>query len=261
MLLSIIVTHHQTPAILKLCLKSMRAHIGDVAHEIYVVDSETQPDMQESVRKAFPEVKLISFPKNVGYAKIVNGGLKVAQGKYILILNADIFTLKDSVNRLIDCLEQNPKIGLVGPRLLTFANKRQDSCFRFPALGAILARRTFFKKFEWGREQLDRFLYRDMDLTKQQKVDWVQGSAMLVRKEAVDKVGLLDERFFMYLEDTDWCRRFYEQGYEVAYLPAASMHHYYYRNSKKWGGFLDIFLNKYTRIHLASTIKYFLKYR
>jgi len=84
---------------------------------------------------------------------------------------------------------------------------------------------------------------------------------MMVRREAFEKVGFMDERYFMYLEDADWCRRFWENGYQVVFLPEAKMFHYYYRVSKKKGGFLDIFLSKYTRIHLISALKYFWKWR
>jgi len=84
---------------------------------------------------------------------------------------------------------------------------------------------------------------------------------MFVRKKAIDKVGLMDERYFMYLEDTDWCRRFWQNNYEVIYLPSAKMSHYYYRVSKKWNSFLDVLFNKYARIHLISAFKYFWKWR
>jgi len=89
----------------------------------------------------------------------------------------------------------------------------------------------------------------------------VQGSAMLVKKDLIDKIGLLDERFFMYFEDTDWCRRFRENGYKVVYLPDAQMSHYYHRASKKMGSILDILFNKYTRIHIQSSLKYFSKWK
>ena len=83
----------------------------------------------------------------------------------------------------------------------------------------------------------------------------------MIRKKALEKVGLLDEEFFMYFEDADWCRRFWHNGYKVVYLPKAKMAHYYHRSSKKWGAFLDVFLNKYARTHIISALKYFWKYR
>jgi GT2 family glycosyltransferase len=93
------------------------------------------------------------------------------------------------------------------------------------------------------------------------EVDWVQGSAMFVKKEIIDKIGLMDEKFFMYFEDADWCRRFRKAGYKVVYFPEAQMSHYYHRASKKWGFLLDVLFNKYTRIHILSGIKYFSKWK
>jgi len=260
-MLSIIITHHRTPVLLKLCLKSIKENIGQLEHEIIVVDSQAEPETQDLIKEKFPSVRFISFSKNVGYAKIVNKGIESSQGEYLLILNADIIVLKESIKRLVEFIQSHPQAGLVGPQLLTFSNLIQDSCFCFPNIGAIIARRTFLGKLNWGKKKISRFLMKEEDLSFLKIVDWLQGSAMLVRKEAIKKVGLLDERFFMYLEDADWCRRFWQNGYEVVYLPTAQMAHYYYRTSKKWGGFLDIFLNKYTRLHLISAVKYFWKWR
>lgn len=260
-MLSIIITHHRTPVLLRLCLKSIKENIGEIEHEIFVIDSQAEPETENLIKERFPSVRFISFSKNVGYAKIVNAGLKSSQGEYLLILNADIIILKESINRLLKFIQSYPQVGLVGPQLLTFSNLVQDSCFHFPNIGAIVARRTLFGKLNWGRKKIGQFLIKEEDLSSLRAVDWLQGSAMLVRQEAIEKVGLMDERFFMYLEDADWCRRFWQNGYQVVYLPTAQMSHYYYRTSKKWGGFLDILLNKYTRLHLISAFKYFWKWR
>ncbi len=260
-MLSILITHHKTPILLKLCLKSIMENIGQIKHEIIVLDSESQKETKDLIEENFPKVKLISFLGNVGYAYLVNAGIRKAKGDYLLILNADIIILKDAVLKMIDFMESNPGAGIVGPQLLTFSNQHQDSCFNFPTLGAILARRTFLGKLSWGKEKITQFLIKDKDMFTPRRVDWLQGSAMLARKEAVDRVGPMDERFFIYLEDADWCRRFWQNSYEVVYLPTAQMAHYYYRLSKKWGAFLDIFINKYSRLHLISAFKYFRKWR
>ena len=260
-MLSIIITHHQTPVLLKICLKSIKENIGQLEHEIIVVDSQAELINQELIKEKFPSVRFISFSENLGYAKIVNKGIESSRGEYLLILNADVIILKESINRLLEFIKSHSQVGIVGPQLLTFSNFVQSSCFRFPNIGAILARRTFLGKLNWGKKKINQFLIKEEDFSSIKAVDWVQGSAMLVRKEAVEKVGLMDERFFMYLEDADWCRRFWQNGYRVVYLPSAQMAHYYYRSSKKWGGFLDVFLNRYTRLHLISAFKYFWKWR
>lgn len=259
-MLSIIITHHQTPVLLKICLKSLLENLVSFEHEIIVADSQAEIETQDLIKEKFPSVQFVSFEKNVGYAKIVNSGLKKAQGDYFLIINADIIVTPGAIEGLLSFLKDNPQAGLVAPRLLTFSNLIQSSCFRFPNLGAILARRTFLSRSKWGRQKIDDFLMKQEDFSFPRPVDWVQGSAMLVRGSALKEVGLLDERFFMYLEDTDWCRRFWQKGYQVVYLPTSQMYHYYYRISKKWGAFLDVLLNKYTRLHLMSAFKYFWKW-
>jgi len=260
-MLSIIITHHRTPILLKLCLKSIKESIGQIEHEIFIVDSEAEKETQELIKENFSKIQFVSFEKNVGYAKLVNSGLKKSRGEYILFLNADILVSQNSISRLIEYLEENNQVGIVGPRLLTFNHLPQNSCFRFPTIGGFIARRTFLGKIRWGRERMNRFLMEGEDFSSPRQVDWLQGSAMLTRKDIADKIGLWDERFFLYLEDTDWCRRFWQKGYRVVYLPSAQVFHYYGRASKKWGGFLDALLNKYTWIHLISAFKYFVKWR
>ena len=280
-MLSIIITHHKTPVLLKLCLKSIKENIGELEYETIIGDSESDREVRAEIQEKFPAIKFITFKKNIGYAKIVNAGLELAKGEYILILNADIIILKGAIERLLNFLKERPLVGLVGPQLLTFTNKVQDSCFHFPTLGAILARRTFLGKLKWGRKKIEEFVVRPMWDTRcptsnvghrvshmghmshisNMAVDWVQGSAMMVRRSAVEKVGLLDERFFMYLEDADWCRRFWQNGFEGGYLPTAQMDHYYYRSSQSRGGLFDLLFNRYARIHLISAFKYFWKWR
>jgi len=260
-MLSIVITHHRTPILLKLCLKAIKENIGDLDYEIIITDSESETETRDLIKEKFPRTKFVYFSKNVGYAKVANAGIKKSQGEYVLILNADILIIKDAISKMLEFLENSPRVGIIGPQLLTFSNQFQNSCFRFPTISAILSRRTFLGKLNWGKKRINHFLMQNEDFSSTRNVDWLQGSAMLVRKQAIDKVGLMDERFFMYLEDADWCRRFWQNGYEVSYLPAAQMSHYYYRVSKKWNSFLDVFLNKYTRIHLISALKYFWKWR
>lgn len=258
MKLSILITNHETPELLALCLKSIKNTLKNIDYEIIVLDSESNEKTKEIL---WFEIKLISFKKNLGYSKIVNTGLKQAKGEYVLILNADIVVLDNAISELLKFIQENPEIGILAPQLLDFTGNIQISCFSKPTMSAILARRTPFKKTKQGRLALNKFLINDWDRKSTKSVDWVQGSAMMIRKETVDKIGLLDERFFMYFEDADWCKRFWEVGYKVVYYPKAQMAHYYHRSSKKWGSILDIVLNRYTRTHILSAIKYFLKYR
>jgi len=150
---------------------------------------------------------------------------------------------------------------LIGPQLLNFNGSVQESCFCFYRPLTILYRRTWLGKTKKGKADLDRFLMKDFDRQTTRPVDWLLGAALMVRASALKQIGPMDERFFLYFEDVDWCRRFQADGWGVVYFPEAKMHHYHGRTSKKSGGIRDIFFNKYTWIHLASAVKYFWKYR
>jgi GT2 family glycosyltransferase len=258
--LSIIITHYNTPELLDLCIKSIKDTVKNLKYEIIVVDVESKEKNREFINGKYPDIKLISFKRNIGYSKTVNAGIREAIGDYVLILNADIITLDNAVTEMIKFLDKHKEVGIIGPQLLDFTNNIQASCFANPDLKAIIARRTFLGRTRWGKRVLDEFTIGDWDRNSLRRVDWVQGSAMMMKREAIDKVGLWDERFFMYFEDADWCRRFWQNGFEVVYLPSAKMFHYYHRSSKKSGVIIDIILNKYTRMHILSALKYFKKY-
>lgn len=261
MKLSIIITHYKTLELLKLCLESLRAASFNLPHEILVMDSEAQEETEETIKSDWPEVKYFPFNKNTGYAKMVNVGLREAQGEYLLILNADILAAKDSLDKLIGYLSANPKIGLLGPQLLNFNGTIQESCFHFHRFATIIYRRTILGLTDPGKKELAKFAMKDFDKQSIKDVDWLLGAALMLRRQALEKVGLMDERFFLYFEDTDWCRRFWAGDWRVVYFPQAQMHHYHGRLSKKTGGMADLFFNKYTWIHIASAVKYFWKWR
>jgi hypothetical protein len=124
----------------------------------------------------------------------------------------------------------------------------------------IAYRRTFLGKFSFAKKHLDWFLMNDYDHKNPKEVDWIMGSAVMISRVAMEKVGLLDPRYFMYMEDVDWCRRFWENGFKVVYLPFAKMHHYHGKGSAKGGAIRSLLFNKYTWIHIASGIKYFKKF-
>lgn len=258
--LSIIVTNYKTPELLKLCLKSIKETIKDIDYEVLIMDAQTDEDTEYVARGLFGEYKFFPFVKNVGFRALVNEGLEKISGRYILILNSDIILTDGAIKKMIDYLGQNESVGIAGPQLLNLDNSIQDSCLRFFGPLTVLARRTIFGRTAFGKKMLARFLMKDFDHCQPKEVDWLLGSALLVLKSAVDRVGPMDDRFFMYFEDVDWCRRFHLAGYKIVYLPEAKMYHYHLRVSKKIGGMLDLFVNKYTWIHIASAIKYYWKY-
>ncbi len=260
MKLSIIITHHNTLELLDLCIESIKDTVKNPDYEIIVADSEAKEENKEFLKNKHSEIIYLGFKKNLGYSKIVNEGIKKAHGEYVLILNADIIVLENTILEMVNYLNQHKEVGIVGPQLLDFTNNIQASCFNNPNPKSILARRTFLGKTKWGKEILKKFTLADTKTDSAREVDWVQGSAMMFKKSAVDKVGLWDENFFMYFEDADWCRRFWKNDLKVVYLTSAKMVHYYHRSSKKFGIIIDVIFNKYTRTHIISALKYFKKY-
>ena len=259
--LSIIIVNYKNRELLRLCLQSLIKTIpSEITNEIVVVDSEAEKETEEMIQEDFSFIKYFPEKYNVGYAKGVNRGLKESAGHFILILNPDIIVNPGAIQKMIDFLKNHPQVGLVGPQLLNFDGQAQNSCFQFYRPSTILYRRTFLGRLSFGKKALDSFNLTDQHLKEVIWPDWLMGSALLTTQEALKKVGLLDERFFLYFEDVDWSKRFWENGYKVAYLPTATMYHYLQRRSKAGLGTLDFFLRREARWHLQRAVKYFLKH-
>jgi len=260
MKLSIIITTYKSPELLKVCLESIQKDCSISDKEIIVAESFSQEETRLMMQEDFPEVKYFPFKENVGFGFLVRRAYANAKGDYILILNGDIIVKKDSIEKLLTLLENNSEIGLAGPKLLNFNETLQPSCFRFYTPLTILYRRTFLGRFPFAQKHLDRFLMKEIDHSQKQEADWIMGSALMTSRKAIERVGLMDERFKMYFEDTDWCRRFWEKGYKVIYFPEAQMYHYHGKGSDSKSVWKSIFLNHLTWIHIISAIKFFLKY-
>jgi GT2 family glycosyltransferase len=258
--LSIIVTSYRNPELLKVCLDSIKKYVTDIPYELIVADSATGEGMEMMMREDFPEVTFFGFKENVGFQALVKKGIEHSKGKYVLMLNGDIIVTPDSVQKMLEFIRADDSIGMVGPQLLNFNGTLQSSCFRFYKPWTILYRRTFLGKFSFAKKHLDWFLMNDYDHKTPKEVDWLMGSSIMLSQLALKKVGFMDTRYFMYMEDVDWCRRFWENGFKVIYYPQASMHHYHGKGSAKGGVVRSLLLNKYTWIHIASGIKYFKKF-
>ena len=257
---SIAIINYKNPALLRLCLSSLkRVPSANFKHEILVVDIASSPETR-NIAKEFQDVKLLAFKENVGYTRGVNEGIKASSGDYVLILNPDVIPMARSIEGLTSYLATNTDVGLAGPRLLNFDGSAQNSCFRYYTPLTILCRRSPLGRTFIGKKILNKFMMADKDLNEPAEVEWLMGSAVMVSKKAANKVGLLDEKFFLYMSDVDWARRFWENGFKVAYFPRSEMYHYHKRGSKGRFGPLDIFLNKQSHLHLIDALKYFHKY-
>lgn len=258
--LSIIITSYKNPELLKVCIDSIKKNVSFSNYEIIVSDSATEEKTELMMWDDYPEIKFLTSVDNIGFGGTVNRGLEIAEGKYILILNGDVIVKKDSIEKLLEYIKNNPDVGIVGPQLINFNETMQPSTFRFYTPLTIVYRRTFLGKLGFAKKHLENFLMKDFDHQNIREVDWIMGSSLMTSRSAVEKVGLMDHRFRLYFEDTDWCRRFWEQGLKVVYLPQAQMYHYHGRGSASRSVIQALLSNRLTWIHIASAIKYFIKY-
>lgn len=258
--LSIIITSYKNPELLKVCIDSIKKNVEKVNYEIIVADSATEEKTTLMMDGDYPEIKFIASKENIGFSGTVNNGLSVAQGEYIFILNGDTIVKKDTVEKLLEYIKNSPSTGIAAPQLLNFNETYQPSTFRFYTPLTIVYRRTFLGKLGFAKKHLNNFLMKDFDHQSEREVDWVMGSALMTSRQAVEKVGKMDDQFKLYFEDTDWCRRFWEHGYKVIYFPEAQIYHYHGRGSASKGVLRSLISNKLTWIHIASAVKYFIKY-
>jgi GT2 family glycosyltransferase len=258
--LSIVVTSYRNPQLLKVCLDSIIECARGLEYELMVADSCTEEETEMMMREDYPEVKFFPFVENVGFQALVKKGIEAATGKYVLMLNGDIIVTPDSIQELLQLMRKDETVGMAGPKLFNFNGSLQFSCFRFYKPYTILYRRTFLGKFAFAKKHLDWFLMKDYNHETLQEVDWLMGSAIMLRTSAIAKVGLMDTRYFMYMEDLDWCRRFWEQGFKVVYFPLAKMHHLHGKGSSKGGAIKSLLSSKLAWVHIASAIKYFKKF-
>ncbi|HEX7880142.1 MAG TPA: glycosyltransferase, partial [Candidatus Eisenbacteria bacterium] len=235
-------------------IQSLKAH-PHAGHplDIILVDNASGDDTAARVRAAHPDVRIIESPVNRGFAAGVNLGLAAAQGKYLLILNPDIVVHPGSLEALVAFLDAHPQAGLVAARLLNPDGTLQPTCRTRYTLKTILLRRTPLGKLFPNDPTVREHLMLDYDHATPRNVDWVAGACMMVRREALDEVGPMDERYFLYFEDVDWCTRMHRRGWGVWYVPDAVMTHGYRRASA--GGF-----NKATRAHAESLLRFWEKW-
>ncbi|MBP7811476.1 MAG: glycosyltransferase family 2 protein [Candidatus Moranbacteria bacterium] len=260
-LVTIAVNGYKNPELLRLCLSALYRELTRVpfTYEIIVTDSATEEDTESIMREEFPEARFFPFVANVGFKTLFNVSLIESRGKYIFLINSDILINQETVPMLMRYLESDRKTKLVGPKQINFNGTLQLSCFRYYQPETILYRRTWLGRLPFGRKHLDWFVMKNYDHATPKAVDWITGSAMFVEREAALRVGPMDNRFFMYMEDVDWCRRFWEHGYQVVYCPDATVYHYHAKGSAR-GGILGLFFNQLTWWHIMSAIRYFRKY-
>ena len=258
---SIAVQSYKNPEMLSLCIKSVQEHCADFDFELIVADSATEEGTKMMMREDFPHVIFLPHDDNIGFGAMVNACIDQARGEYIFFINADTILEKNTVKKFIAFMDSHKKVGLCGPKQKNFNGKYENTRFRFYQPSTIIYRRTFLGRMKFAQKHLARFEMKDIKRDGPYPVEWVIGSAMFVRKSMMEKVGKMDSRFFMYMEDVDWCRRFWEKGFIVCYNPQITMYHFYGKGSAKGGILKGLLFNRLTWVHISSGVKYFKKYK
>lgn len=225
--LSVIIVSYNTKELLADCLKSVKVASKDLKAEVFVVDNNSHDTSPQIVEKDFPWVKLIANSENRGFSKANNQAIKVARGKYVLILNPDTRVLADTFIKMIKFMDQNPDVGVATCRV-EFPNGNLDvDCRRhFPTPWRSFCHFSGLSKVFKGSRLFDQYNYGYLPDSREHEIDSCVGAFMIISKKAIQKVGMLDEGFFFYGEDLDWCWRFREHGYKIVYTPITKIIHY-----------------------------------
>jgi N-acetylglucosaminyl-diphospho-decaprenol L-rhamnosyltransferase len=217
---SVVIVSYNTRTLLDGCLRSVLASTG-VLVETWVVDNASLDGSADHVAADFPAVRLIRNAANRGFAAANNLALAAATGRYLLLLNPDTVVRPDTVARLAGFLDQHPAVGITGPRVLNTDGSTQSCGYRYPTLAREIAASRDGRRAAGSRRSEPA-----ADLDAPLDVDWVDGCCLMIRRSVIDRIGPLDEQFFLYAEELDWCRTAAAVGIRIATCPAAEMTHF-----------------------------------
>ncbi|MEI6067641.1 MAG: glycosyltransferase family 2 protein [Methylococcaceae bacterium] len=223
---SIVIVSWNAKDYLEECLSSLNRDVCNFPMEIIVVDNASSDGSTHMVQDKFPHVKLIKNAENLGFAKANNIGIRESTGNYIALVNSDVHVLSNCISSLVDYCELHPDIGMVGPRIIGRDGQQQRSCRGFPGLWNMLCRALALDNIFPKCKLFGSYFLSYWNHNSCTNVDILSGCFWLVRKKALDDVGLLDEMFFIYGEDMDWCKRFWAKGWPIAFYPDAEAVHY-----------------------------------
>lgn len=206
---------------------------GGRAFEVVFVDNASRDGSVDFVRRAYPAARVMALSENLGFAGGNNAAVLQTDSRYVLLLNPDTITHPGAFRALLDFMDSHPECGIAGPKLLNPDGSLQYSCRLFPTLEAGLFRNTPLGRLFPSNRATRDYLMKDVSHDHAMPVDWVSGAAMMVRCEVFEQVGLLDEEYFMYVEDVDLCYRAHAAGWQVWYAPEAVITHAIGQSSNK----------------------------
>ena len=231
---SIITVSYNVKDLLRRCLKSIYHFQKGLEFDVVIVDNHSEDQSSKMLKTEFPEVNLIENHKNLGFSVACNQGIKQSRGRYVFLLNPDTEFTADGINEMIRYMDLNPQIGICGPKMIGPEGNLQFSARSFPSyLTAISSSQSVLNRLFPDNPLSRKYLLKDLNRNHSKEVDWVSGSALLTRREVLEKLGFLDERFFMYVEDVDFCYRAKQAGFSVCYFPDSVIRHHIGKSTQK----------------------------
>jgi hypothetical protein len=254
---SVVIVNWKTPALLARCLDSIKLEPQADSFEIWVVDNDSGDESVEMLKTRYSYVHLIENKDNLGFSKACNQAIPESKGDFVLLLNPDTEVKDGAIGKLSDFLVEHPECGAVGPKVLNTDGTLQLACRRsFPSVKAAFFRITYLSRLFPKSKTMSEYNLTFQDPDKTVEVDALSGSCMMVRRQAIDKIGLLDEDIFMFGEDIDWCWRIKQAGWSVFYLPSSVIYHVHGASSRLRPVGATINLHKgmevFYRKHLAA---------
>lgn len=252
--ISVITISHNHCSYLESCLQSLYDRRSNRRLELIVIDNTGADGIAEMVPQVYPDARIVRNGRPMGYAANANQGLRLARRRYPLMLNPDVEALPGALEALVAYMDRAQDVGIAAPKLLNPDLTLQHSCRRFTTPAHFLIRGLRLDGLLANTSTVRDAVYADWDHADVRDVDYVTGACMMVRREALADVGLMDEGYELYFEDQDWCYRMWQAGWRVAYVPQAQMIHHHQRASARG------LFSRSTRVHVQSMIRYFRKH-
>ncbi|HEX7400770.1 MAG TPA: glycosyltransferase family 2 protein [candidate division Zixibacteria bacterium] len=231
---SIILVSYNVKDLLKRCLNSIFDFQKELKFEVVIIDNHSEDQSPRMLKDEFPNVNLIENHKNRGFSAACNQGIKHSRGRYVFLLNPDTEFTPGGISGMIRFMDSNPHIGICGPKMVDPEGNLQFSARSFPSyLTAISSSQSILNRFFPDNPLSRKYLLKDLNRNQSKEVDWVSGSGFLTRREVLEKIGFLDERFFMYVEDVDFCFRAKQAGFSVHYFPDSAIIHHIGKSTRR----------------------------
>jgi GT2 family glycosyltransferase len=247
--LSIVIVNWNTRDMLRNCLASIPPHHEGFCVETIVIDNASQDGSGAMVSAEFPDVHLIQNTENLGFATATNQGLRVAGGRHLLLLNSDTLVHGDVLVESVRYMDSHPDVGMMGCKVLNEDGTTQMTCSRFPSVINLVLQTLGLNRLQQPR-WLQRYQMLDWDRNDEREVEVISGCYLLVRRETLERIGLLDEAFFLYGEETDWCRRCAKDGWKLVFAPVGCITHLGSGSSRQLNHRRDLMLSEGTvRLH------------